>query len=1799
MIIIMKSKIIKRIAGIGSIGLAGVLAVGTILHTVLPVRAEETLFGIETLIQEVQSRERPYRILELVPDERAAEIGYFIPGYEPVLSARQTGTGEWTNWEQGLKQYKTTEERKQYMESLNVKLQEFYALRGFTNSNQPVTYRGYAESDKAQNGYKELVFEEETRKGYFRRYTGMSGTDRYELTFRYAGNYDDSDIVGNITTQYYYVENATLITEDLYDSMEDNTALYEFVAQTGADRFVRVGTWGELKTLFEKSVSDNDASVSDNGTGSVSVSGNGSVSGGNSSVSGGNSGDTSGDNAGEPEEPIEYYQLEIAPWEQDIVPVYSALYITETIALSEDGEFEFVEIEDGFDNSFHTDSIYYKGGFENNEWFHTKVLNRQSGDVESFPMEVITLTVAELNALQAAGQLPVYDMLYLNSGMQSFAGSEVMAVYAVDNDITDAARLALFSDVVAEAKPCIVDASILYTTDAQGVIGMNTSMTDTEMLHLAAMFLQKSPQAYYKEYVLNQTTEPTVVELLGGMESDTDKNFVVEQTYSFYAPNSLIDPAFAEASIYRDGQGVAGEEEGFEVVLDEIQSENLNREADSSGEYALLSTDVSRASAVRHIMNYSNRRRIEVKKTIRVLEIQPAKSDKDSYDLTEAEVLGWAPEVEQVRIDRMTTAEFIGKIEDINENYDLIYIGTDRDSMNLVSGTERISNVPTSLQNGNFENGANNWNIWGDAMHSTENAYNGGGAMQVNGSTVTQVVEVKAETKYTLSAWGKTSKDELRGTLGVDFMKGPNDSDRIASGAYELEFTTTDYTKKSVTFTTLAGTTHIKLYMWSGGEALYFDDIALEEVISENDATSAGSTVFNDSSMDGLIYFHTGDMRYAAMELAGLLDTEYVDGKRENNVYYYNPVRYGGNDITEKKMEELLSFLDASYPIIVSDEMFESAVAVYQNADWTGYHVDLQPRSYTTTELNAFGIKEGDISSLKVSEGYKVTVYTEDNFGGSFKTFTADSNYVGDDWNDKISSMVVEEIEGQESLRARKIDADHIDNSSFMYEFIKAAMGKTNFYARSDMADSSGMFQFYLNRPKINLTNVVANGMALGDEVIDIYPQQNDRYMLEYKFTIQNEGAASADTQYECELFIDVNADGKYSDSEELGDITLTQNGKAVSSTNLYAGREYELRRYVPDGYKGVLPWKIQISQVNNDDIHNGVTGYTKLRGMVSETLRILQICRDEVTEVNWWGGANEVFFNLEEKIDDPTDIYHILIYGGTYNQVEYEGISDDFKIDVDFMKISEFEAAYAEDNELLKQYNMLILGFSDAYGNITGNAESGPISAIMEFIESGKSVLFAHDTVSYFNYEEKRENESGELVDRVGVTSHSDTTKVKQTDQYHNSYNLAKYIRGLVGMDRYGVTSLDFLREGKDLNTGSGNWNNLVGQNKEIAYVPKSNRIQSTGLTQGYTYSIINAKDSNVAAGRHETYTSDQTGAGEFRNTYLNLDYGNVYYHDYSSDDGEVKDDYNCEVSNLWVTRVNSGQITDYPYKLADEFMVSNTHAQYYQLDFAADDDNDGQSDLVVWYCLGQRSNSKGERQETIYSMSPNDVSNNYYIYNKGNITYTGVGHAGNNSTVEEAKLFINTMIASYSAGIKNPTISIMSGATGDTEEISSFYSYEDESNHLYFDSSEITQSGQEGRKKLYFSVYDPNFVKGERALSIRCYYEAASGDVEGVQKITYEGEELSLKALPMEIYDAKTNRIVKDWDNLTSGASYYILFDEDTMGDYESRFSVYFEAQSRITTTGTINNSKYTIETDKVYSRFDYTRIQLFDLE
>lgn len=100
-----------------------------------------------------------------------------------------------------------------------------------------------------------------------------------------------------------------------------------------------------------------------------------------------------------------------------------------------------------------------------------------------------------------------------------------------------------------------------------------------------------------------------------------------------------------------------------------------------------------------------------------------------------------------------------------------------------------------------------------------------------------------------------------------------------------------------------------------------------------------------------------------------------------------------------------------------SDNNSTSGVAtLYEHSNYGGWAVSLEEGSYDYKDILAKGIVNDQISSLRVSDGYKVTIYDDEGFKGKSKEFTSDASYVGDEMNDKTSSIKIEKINNQTSI---------------------------------------------------------------------------------------------------------------------------------------------------------------------------------------------------------------------------------------------------------------------------------------------------------------------------------------------------------------------------------------------------------------------------------------------------------------------------------------------------------------------------------------------------------------------------------------------------------------------------------------------------------------------------------------------------------------------------------------------------------------------------------------------------------------
>ena len=79
----------------------------------------------------------------------------------------------------------------------------------------------------------------------------------------------------------------------------------------------------------------------------------------------------------------------------------------------------------------------------------------------------------------------------------------------------------------------------------------------------------------------------------------------------------------------------------------------------------------------------------------------------------------------------------------------------------------------------------------------------------------------------------------------------------------------------------------------------------------------------------------------------------------------------------------------------------------YSDVNYGGSSIGLPLGTYTTADLASYGIKNDDITSLKVNSGYKVIAYMDNNFGGSSVSYTSDQSNVGTTYNDEISSIQI------------------------------------------------------------------------------------------------------------------------------------------------------------------------------------------------------------------------------------------------------------------------------------------------------------------------------------------------------------------------------------------------------------------------------------------------------------------------------------------------------------------------------------------------------------------------------------------------------------------------------------------------------------------------------------------------------------------------------------------------------------------------------------------------------------------------
>ena len=597
-------------------------------------------------------------------------------------------------------------------------------------------------------------------------------------------------------------------------------------------------------------------------------------------------------------------------------------------------------------------------------------------------------------------------------------------------------------------------------------------------------------------------------------------------------------------------------------------------------------------------------------------------------------------------------------------------------------------------------------------------------------------------------------------------------------------------------------------------------------------------------------------------------------------------------------------------------------------------------------------------------------------------------------------------------------------------------------------------------------------------------------------------------------------------------------NGSSVLSSNLKGGvnesqaPQYELSAQLPESLQGAVSWKLVISE-NEDgaagdespkDSYKGISfvGLNNKKNRIS--IKILQL------------NSNSNYKDKGPKYFDcnPYDLESLMSKGNANKDGNWFGkeltstlVNTYYDLKIKTVKAADFKEIY-KDKDWIGSYDMLILGFADSYDG----PDAAGLQQVQKFADTGKAVLFCHDNSSYRNL--SKETNTGQWY----IGYHDKNSGDKFTNAFY--YNVL--LRSQAFMDVYGISDIRNTIDGSRLG-GTTYWGSLTNNQSGILASggELTAAVQQAVKALGYSVAYKPKSGGNAEG----TTVPEVHGFSDTATAHRLKSVKGVMYSYSNADTTNINGDSGALVTKK-VDQVNKGQITSYPYNInAGEFArdngkngysytgdtaqmgVSSTHAQWYQLNTNADK-------IVVWYTVENQNDSSSDN---LYGY--NDCVNNYYIYSCGNITYTGAGHnKGKDVTEQEAKLFVNTMIAAFRTSVSTPSAKFVSGPSGDDEISQAKIEVQTDADG---DASDKEISGAVATAKLYFRISD-NTVAKDKTNGIYLYDKVNTSSKNGETTYTPEGEALK----NVEVRDTD-DKVVKA-DSLKSGKTYYITIPTDS---------------------------------------------------
>lgn len=748
-----------------------------------------------------------------------------------------------------------------------------------------------------------------------------------------------------------------------------------------------------------------------------------------------------------------------------------------------------------------------------------------------------------------------------------------------------------------------------------------------------------------------------------------------------------------------------------------------------------------------------------------------------------------------------------------------------------------------------------------------------------------------------------------------------------------------------------------------------------------------------DNLLDGLIYTPIGDM--FALNVAGKKPSISATGNYYAGWSVTGPgyTRMSGYDFTQKGYEKILEFVKTKkMPIILADEIYDGDTKKIGSTTYVYKLHELAELDHVEMMKNAsmqhdFGIKTAywNVASKRVS----IIVRKPGELQYEWGVVDVESSNAAFFVKPVNSSSMVINFEG---------DLRGAPNMTYHYELY---------------IDRNGDGIYRTDRVVDDNNEIFASGNILTGN--DGAPTEMDGASLEGQtFSLQVSLTDSMLGYFKWKLVVTEVVEGEDIYGDNSGVVSSTSGAFIVRENEEIENKSVKVLQIVPD-LSDERDASSSIKDYDNVGISGGFTTYTKY-GKHRRSNQVTLLLQPQYASLycveNRTALKNDSYYknrqkdlekllaqideleknakNFQELFAAASNVTGIELDMTTLTTSDYEKL---FYIDengnYDGNKAYRGEADYEdfERNPLL-EYDMVVMGFGDKYALDTIGNKQGAVDLLKEFASRGNAILFSHDTMMYSNYSD------GYLTAKFSEITYG-------TDINYNS--MVNILRAVSGQDRYGVSTSIAGHDKTSADNNSEYWKN----DKLPTIEDKNGKIYSfkeLGQLQGFASNVLFRYAGPDGSGKNTT----------------------VKYNAFFS--GITNGDKSYALNETTqATKLNDGQVTQYPYLIDTVLDISTTHGQWFQLDLEGKEDKS--QEVVVWYALtSDKDNNVGQ----YYRANGIDAANDYYIYSKGNITYSGAGHSAMGGEAEQ-KLFINTIVRAITSANSAPEATIESAVLAD----------------------------------------------------------------------------------------------------------------------------------------------------------------------